>query len=326
MQLPGFPFHILWHVVWDMTRRCNLRCSYCPVNQDEPVRPGDTWDIAKAIIGCPPEFLILTGGEPTLLDDLPDVLAAITSRRPHTKVILNTNGLRLKAMERALPYVARLAISLDSLDESNRKNRGIGPEQVTANIAELAKSDSVSSGKAQICVAAVVTRDTLESIPRTIAGIKQIHPCIELDFKPMLPYSDKRSPFCEPGLKARYFTMAETYRDSAYFYGTGRSKRLTTPFLCWAQFLKLDINVQGDILSCRHFNHSGDRLLPTPCPAPCDCTEYIDDILFSRTADELTAPGRYIFTHMRKQTLVQTERFIRCHIDREYRCRLLAHK
>jgi len=325
-EIDAFPFHIMWHIVWDITRRCNLRCNYCTVDKHEDVQAGNREAISCAIRRYAPEYLILTGGEPTLVAELPELLKKVKEDSPDSKIILNTNGLLLDAIMRLLPYLSRLAISLDSLDESNFVNRGISAEKVVRNITTLCESEEVKSQTVQVSVAAVVTRETLASIPAITQGLKKIDSKIEIDFKPMLPYEDARSPFSMPAMKQQYFALAKDYQHVAHFYGTGHSKRLVSPFLCWGQFFKMDINPQGTELTCRNFTQANGKLQILPCPAPCDCTEYIDDILFSRSPLELTPPARYIFDHMRKETLMKTEHFIQTYIEPAYRCQLVRYK
>ena len=62
----------------------------------------------------------LTGGEPTVRRDLPEVVAALSALRPLglEEISMTTNGIALKRMLPALQAVGldRLNISLDTLD------------------------------------------------------------------------------------------------------------------------------------------------------------------------------------------------------------------
>ena len=94
-------------VLYEVTRRCNLRCRFCfaeggggedlplaKIKQDISAltRPGKT-------------FLQLSGGEPTVRDDLPEIVAY--AKAAGCKYLqLNSNGIRLAEDE---PYVADLA-------------------------------------------------------------------------------------------------------------------------------------------------------------------------------------------------------------------------
>ncbi len=96
-------------VVLEVTRRCNLRCRYCFADggAQTPDVPLETLKAAAADIAarCGGPLLQLSGGEPTLRDDLPELVRAAKAAGC-SYVQLNTNGLRL-AREPA--YAAALA-------------------------------------------------------------------------------------------------------------------------------------------------------------------------------------------------------------------------
>lgn len=96
----------------DVTNRCNLRCPICFANAAaagyvyEP-----TFDQVKAMLAnlrankpVPAPAVQLSGGEPTMRDDLPDIVRAAKELGfPHVEV--NTNGIRLA---QDLDFVKRL--------------------------------------------------------------------------------------------------------------------------------------------------------------------------------------------------------------------------
>lgn len=95
-------------VVLEVTERCNLRCPFCfadggAMTEDPPLE-----EIRRSLekIIRPGESLVqLSGGEPTVRDDLPEIVQAAKNLGCRY-VQLNTNGLRLASDE---PYVAALA-------------------------------------------------------------------------------------------------------------------------------------------------------------------------------------------------------------------------
>jgi 7,8-dihydro-6-hydroxymethylpterin dimethyltransferase len=81
----------------EVTGRCNLNCSFCfAPNGRESVDPAKEQlaEIFAQLVnsGCP--FIQLSGGEPTLRDDLPDIVAAAKAAGCEN-IQLNSNGLRL---------------------------------------------------------------------------------------------------------------------------------------------------------------------------------------------------------------------------------------
>jgi uncharacterized radical SAM superfamily Fe-S cluster-containing enzyme len=86
-------------VLVEVTERCNLRCPVCFAESgEERTAPDKTVDRLSEDFrflvekGC--KFIQLSGGEPTVRDDLPEIVAAAKSAGA-TSVQLNSNGLRL---------------------------------------------------------------------------------------------------------------------------------------------------------------------------------------------------------------------------------------
>lgn len=85
-------------VLVEVTGRCNLRCPVCFADSggcggDEP-SVGALYEQFKALARAGSTFVQLSGGEPTVRDDLPDIVAAAKQAGCDT-IQLNTNGLRL---------------------------------------------------------------------------------------------------------------------------------------------------------------------------------------------------------------------------------------
>lgn len=93
----------------EVTNRCNLRCRFCFARGGESADEPTTEELKRSIEDitekCGKPTLILSGGEPTMRDDLPE-LAAHAKRAGCAYVQLNTNGVRLAEDEE---YVRRLA-------------------------------------------------------------------------------------------------------------------------------------------------------------------------------------------------------------------------
>lgn len=99
-------------VLLEVTDRCNLRCPVCFADSgrrdfsDLPIEKVSGL-LEAAITAVGPTNLQLSGGEPTLRDDLPEIVEA-AKRVGYSFIQVNTNGLRL-AVDKA--FVKRLRIS-----------------------------------------------------------------------------------------------------------------------------------------------------------------------------------------------------------------------
>lgn len=118
-------------VVWTITRRCNLRCLYCPSDSSNRPYPGElTTDEAKRVIDDLAGFgvpgVVVSGGEPLMRPDIFELAAHAQHRG--LPVGLHTNGtlidrraaLRLKAVG-----VVRVEVSLDGMGGTNDQFRGV---------------------------------------------------------------------------------------------------------------------------------------------------------------------------------------------------------
>lgn len=107
--------HFLINVLWP----CNLKCSYCwvehtvrarPEQFRSNIRPCEDW--VRAINRDSIELVDIAGGEPLLLDWIPDLI----EQCPRTTFGLSTNGLRLdnliKLAERGPRNLCNVNISL----------------------------------------------------------------------------------------------------------------------------------------------------------------------------------------------------------------------
>lgn len=112
-------------IAWNLTKRCNLRCSHCYLDAKELDQGGtdeltkeDGFSLIEQISKVNPNtILVITGGEPLLRDDILDLAA--NSSKNLMMVVLGTNGLLIdKALASELVRIGitGVGISLDSLD------------------------------------------------------------------------------------------------------------------------------------------------------------------------------------------------------------------
>lgn len=119
-------------VVWNTTRRCNLKCVHCyatALDEEKGTDPMST-EQGKALIddlaayGAP--VLLLSGGEPLVRKDLVELAAYATSQG--MRAVISTNGtLITKEKARELKHVnlSYVGISLDGAEEVHNKFRGV---------------------------------------------------------------------------------------------------------------------------------------------------------------------------------------------------------
>lgn len=118
-------------VVWNMTRRCNLKCVHCYAQaKDIEFENELSTEEGKALIDDLAQFgspvILFSGGEPTMRKDLPELAAY--AREKGMRAVISTNGtlidkdLAKKLKDVGLSYVG---VSLDGIKETNDKFRGM---------------------------------------------------------------------------------------------------------------------------------------------------------------------------------------------------------
>ncbi len=130
-------------VVWNVTRRCNLRCVHCYSHSEDRTYSGElSFAEGKALIDDLAEFgspvILFSGGEPLIRRDILDLIRYAVERG--RRAVVSTNGTLItrpiaeKLKEIGLSYVG---ISLDGLKEVHDAFRGFSGtfDRVMAAIA-----------------------------------------------------------------------------------------------------------------------------------------------------------------------------------------------
>jgi GTP 3',8-cyclase len=110
-----------------VTDRCNLRCQYCMPEIDYAWLPREsllsfeeTAILVDAFTHVGVDRVRITGGEPLLRRNLPELIEQLASRPAIRDLALTTNGVLLAGQARALKRAGlhRITVSLDTLDPS----------------------------------------------------------------------------------------------------------------------------------------------------------------------------------------------------------------
>ncbi|MCW8840604.1 MAG: radical SAM protein, partial [Gammaproteobacteria bacterium] len=139
-----------------VTARCNLRCSYC-LPDGAPPEPPNLLDVAAltrlaaifADLGI--RRIRLTGGEPLVRRDLPELVRGIAALPGIEDISMTTNGVLLERHAAALKAAGlkRINVSLDSLDPARFKKLA-GADVLNRIRAGLESADAVGLGPIKI--------------------------------------------------------------------------------------------------------------------------------------------------------------------------------
>ncbi len=132
-----------------VTDRCNLRCSYCMPEAEYAWLPREDIlhfeeieRLVDVFVSLGVDKLRLTGGEPLLRREVPDLVRRLSSRPGIADLAMTTNGVLLAAHVGALKDAGlhRMTVSLDTLDPARFKalTRYDELDRVLAGIAAAA--------------------------------------------------------------------------------------------------------------------------------------------------------------------------------------------
>jgi 12,18-didecarboxysiroheme deacetylase len=118
-------------VVWNITRRCNLKCVHCYAHAKDQFFDNElTTEEGKNLIDDLSRFkvpvLLFSGGEPTIRKDLPELAAYAVEKG--MRAVISTNGtLITQQMARVLKDIglSYVGISLDGMEKINDRFRGV---------------------------------------------------------------------------------------------------------------------------------------------------------------------------------------------------------
>ncbi len=118
-------------VVWNVTRRCNLKCVHCYAHARNQSFDNElTTDQGKQLIDDLADFgapvMLFSGGEPLVRKDLPQLAAYAVEKG--MRAVISTNGtLITPEMARNLKKIglSYVGISLDGMEEINDRFRGV---------------------------------------------------------------------------------------------------------------------------------------------------------------------------------------------------------
>lgn len=161
--------------------RCNFRCPYCMPAEDYPrhhpflrrsqrMLPGEIVRLARLFVRLGVRKLRLTGGEPLLLRELPEVVRGLAGIADVQDLAMTTNGSLLASRAAALRQAGlqRLTVSLDSLDPDRFRQLSGGLGTLDDTLAGIAAADA--AGLAPIKINAVIQRGINDDEIEALAG------------------------------------------------------------------------------------------------------------------------------------------------------------
>jgi len=176
-----------------VTDACNIRCQYCmPAEQvqflrsDQQLTVAQIANLVKALAALGVRNYRITGGEPLVRSDVPELLQALRAIEGVEELALTTNGMLLAEQLPALiaAGLQRVNISLDTLSDSTFKtlSRRVGLDRVLKGIEA-----AVAAPQLTVKLNALVLRDVnLDDIYGLVEFAKARHvPVRFIEYMPL---------------------------------------------------------------------------------------------------------------------------------------------
>jgi len=177
-----------------VTDRCNFRCPYCMpaevfgdryefLPKQQILSFEEIERLTRIFLGLGVRKLRITGGEPLVRAQLPELLRRLAALEGADDLALTTNGYLLGDLAEPLAKAGlrRVTVSLDSLDEGvfrAMNGRGLELERVLAGI-DTAERAGLSPIKLNCVVQRGVNDHTLVGLVRRFRGTKHVVRFIE---------------------------------------------------------------------------------------------------------------------------------------------------
>lgn len=171
-----------------LTHRCNASCIFCSTfngiaDEAKESTTEETIDHISELKDLGIAYLDITGGEPLLREDLPDILKAAKAKKLY--VSLSTNCILFPDRAKDIvPHVDRLVFSLHSpIPDENDELRGAESFNSFINSVNIAKS----LGKTPI-INFTVTRDSVRFLPEMVELTTSLNALLWIN--PVFDYQD----------------------------------------------------------------------------------------------------------------------------------------
>ncbi len=173
MRLTGRPRVLPLNITVSVTYRCNSRCRTCNIytkKADEFTL--EEFDRTFASLGRAPYWFTMSGGEPFLRDDLPDICESAHRHNRPGIINIPTNGLLVDRIPAMVEKIARecadsqiiVNVSIDEIGERHDKIRGV-PGSYEKAVASYRALRKLKAPNLTLGIHTVVSVFNVERIP-----------------------------------------------------------------------------------------------------------------------------------------------------------------
>jgi MoaA/NifB/PqqE/SkfB family radical SAM enzyme len=303
-----------------------------------------------------PKILNISGGEPSLVDELPAILSEIKKRwNPFIRIVHNGTGP--EKLLKSFPYIDRLVISMDGPDPINTTNRGISGSSVLEKLKSV--MPHLKAHDIEVGVNCVLTTANLKSMREFAEQVRNISKTLILSFTPVMPPDGPLSILREESLVHEFFETYEDLKKQGFsvmhvFDGITRFHNFKS-IQCFNQYFNIRVSPEGQVLTCamntdlnsQHYLYYFRKLLAKngikkaffrirqkfinsmrdsidfSCTTICTCENWLDLIFLGIYSDSIPIYARGLRSRMTEEDYRRAEAFVKRFINPDFNSTVL---
>lgn len=161
-------------VVLAVTYRCNARCIMCSIwkhPSTDDLRPEEYRFLPPSL-----RYVNLSGGEPFLRKDLPEIVRVVKERAPRAETIISTNGFLTDRIAGMMPEILKIdpgigvGISIDGMGKAHDEVRGV-PGGFDKSMATLDRLKAL--GMTNLRLAFTAVKENVDELPKVYELTKE---------------------------------------------------------------------------------------------------------------------------------------------------------
>jgi len=340
-----------WICTWKITHRCNLSCTYCDHAVMKPATAVERIDhdkIIDTIAKFSPKIVNISGGEPTLVEQLPRIVEKLKKRwNPFIRVVHN-GSLPHKGIG-LFPHIDRFVVSLDGPGEVNRATRGIDGDKVIERLGAIA--DEAAAHNVELAINCVVTVHNVSHIRELAEKTRSASAQILLSLTPVMPPRGALSVLSKPGGYEAFERMYAELKSKGYrimhtFDSLMRHETFSC-IQCYNQYFVIRISPEGRVSACpmnvplatavegispksllspkkaKKVLKAGFRLLKSKLPSRidfscstiCNCESWLDMLFLGKESESADVYLRGLKGRMTEKDYRELDKFVRKNIN-----------
>ena len=263
-----------------VTFKCNSQCKTCKIyqRQAEHMSVAEYEKIFSSLVHSP-RWITISGGEPFLREDLPEICATIYSQCRPAVINIPTNGLLHWRIPSAVEKITAscpgakiiINLSMDGVGNEHDEIRGVSGnyEKTIKTYRALKEIQRSGARNLSLGIHTVISRFNVESIPEVVPELLSLDPdsyitevaenrvelkTVDLDITPTAEEYERAIDFLVNRISRRRFTgvgrIIQSFRLEYYEHVKSLLFGKPAKWPCYAGFASAQIMPDGEVWEC----------------------------------------------------------------------------